>query len=218
MSCALCATRKPRRFCPAVAGEICTVCCASSREQSLDCPLSCEHLLQAHQHERVTQTPAGDGMPKSDMTLSEQMLRDNEWFFAALLPAIANVARRHPAVNDWDARDALDSLVRTWRTLQSGLYYESKPVNLRAGDIYQAARACIADIQETAEKAGERGALPDAVVLAVLVFLHRLERIHNNGKPRSRAFLAFLCEFTPAREDPDLSDVSVQPPAPLLIL
>ena len=159
-----------------------------------------------------------DEIPNQDIAMSEELLRDNEWVFVALLTAIAGVAREHAAVNDWDARDALDSLARTWRTLQSGLYYESKPVNLRAGEIYQAVQAAVANIRETAAKAGEMAVLPDATVLGVMVFLQRLERAHNNGRTRSRAFVALLNQFTPEEKEEKDSDASVQPAAPLLIL
>lgn len=159
-----------------------------------------------------------DEIPNQDIAMSEELLRDNEWVFVAFLTAIAGVAREHAAVNDWDARDALDSLARTWRTLQSGLYYESKPVNLRAGEIYQAVQAAVANIRETAAKAGEMAVLPDATVLGVMVFLQRLERAHNNGRTRSRAFVALLNQFTPEEKEEKDSDASVQPAAPLLIL
>ena len=40
--------------------------------------------------------------------------------------------------------------------------------------------------------------LRDADVLGVLVMFQRVEYTHNNGRPRSRAFLEMLCrEFPP---------------------
>ena len=214
MSCALCAKRKPRRLCPAVAGEICTVCCATSREQTLDCPVDCEYLLQAHEHEKLAE-PAASDIPNQDISVDETFLREHEWVFVALLNAIASVARQHPAVNDWDAREAMDGLIRTYRTLEAGLYYESKPENRRAGEIFAAVNACVANIRSAEANARGMARLRDSTVLKILVFLERLERVHSNGRARSRAFLASLSRFTPPEK---ISSDSVEPAAASLIL
>ena len=52
MPCALCRTRKEKRFCPAVHDRICAVCCGTEREVSLDCPGDCPYLQQARTHEK----------------------------------------------------------------------------------------------------------------------------------------------------------------------
>jgi hypothetical protein len=214
VSCPICALRKPRRFCPAAGAEICSVCCGTSREQTLDCPVDCEHLLLAHQHEKRVE-PEADAIPNQDIKVNESFLRENEWVFVALLKAIADVAREHREVNDFDAREALGSLIRTYRTLESGLYYESRPVSLRAGGIFAAVQAAVAEIRQSEAKARGMATLRDATVLGVLVFLERLERVHNNGRPRSKAFLASLAQFEPGGGE---SDDLAEPLAPRLIL
>ena len=50
--CKICGRRRARRYCPAVHGEICTICCGTEREVSLLCPLDCEYLQEAHRHEK----------------------------------------------------------------------------------------------------------------------------------------------------------------------
>ena len=42
--------RRPKRFCPGVRGDICTICCGTEREITVDCPLDCVYLREAHQH------------------------------------------------------------------------------------------------------------------------------------------------------------------------
>ena len=59
MACALCETRRPRRFCPGVRGDICTLCCGSEREVSVACPLDCEYLREAHKHEKPVPNAKG---------------------------------------------------------------------------------------------------------------------------------------------------------------
>ena len=182
------------------------MCCGTSREQTLDCPVDCEHLLRAHEHEKRVE-PEADAIPNQDIKVNESFLRENEWVFIALLEAIADVARKHREVNDFDAREALSGLIRTYRTLESGLYYESRPVNPRAGGIFAAVQAAVTEIRQSEAKARGMATLRDATVLGILVFLERLERVHNNGRPRSKAFLASLAQFGPgggkSEEEPE---------------
>jgi hypothetical protein len=176
--------------------------------------VDCEHLLQAHQHEKRVE-PEADAIPNQDIKVNESFLRENEWVFAALLKAIADVARKHREVNDFDAREALEGLIRTYRTLESGLYYESRPVNRRAGGIFAAVQAAVAEIRQSEAKARGMATLRDATVLGILVFLERLERVHNNGRVRSKAFLASLAQFGPGDGE---SEEESEPIAPRLIL
>ncbi|HVW83287.1 MAG TPA: hypothetical protein VHB50_01335, partial [Bryobacteraceae bacterium] len=128
MNCAICGVRKPKRYCPGVQGEICTICCGTEREQSVDCPLDCEYLRDAHEHERHPELKA-ESIPNSDIEVSEEFLQQNEWVLLLLSSALAQGAMKNPGVTDYDIRDALDSLVQTYRTLQSGLYYEARSSN-----------------------------------------------------------------------------------------
>ena len=52
MKCHICDTRKPRRHCPGVNGEICSICCGNEREVSISCPLDCPYLVEARLHEK----------------------------------------------------------------------------------------------------------------------------------------------------------------------
>jgi hypothetical protein len=176
--------------------------------------VDCEHLLQAHQHEKRVQ-PEADAIPNQDIEVNESFLRENEWVFATLLEAIADVARKHREVNDFDAREALDGLIRTYRTLESGLYYESRPVNPRAGGIFAAVQASVAEIRRSEAKARGMATLRDATVLRILVFIERVERVHNNGRVRSKAFLASVAQSEPEGAG---SEEETEPIAPRLIL
>jgi hypothetical protein len=42
--CPKCTERKGKRFCPALASEICSLCCGSLRIREIDCPADCPHL------------------------------------------------------------------------------------------------------------------------------------------------------------------------------
>ena len=93
--------------------------------------------------------------------------------------------------------EAIESLVKTYRTLQSGLIYETRPQNPYAAGIQDRLANAIEELREVmAEEAGMQ-TLRDTDVLATLVFMQRLEIQHNNGRRRGRAFFDFLRTYFP---------------------
>ena len=134
VNCIICGARKARRHCPGVRGDICSICCATGREESIDCPLDCTYLRDAHLHEKAPEfDPAV--LPNADIKVTEDFLRGNEILMAFLATAIYQGALAAPGCTDYDVRVALEALVKTYRTLNAGLYYETLPVNPFAAGI-----------------------------------------------------------------------------------
>ena len=107
---------------------------------SVDCPLDCEYLREAHKHEKPLPLDT-DALPNRDLMVDEEVLGDNEEFLSFLAKALGRAARSNPQVVDFDIREALEASIRTHRTLQSGLLYESLPANpLAAGIVPGATR------------------------------------------------------------------------------
>jgi hypothetical protein len=100
-----------------------------------------------------------------------------------------------PGAVDGDVRDALDALIRTARTLQSGVYYESRPVNALANRIFSATQTGLEEFRKDEHEELGMSRTRDADVLGVLVFLQRLALDRDNGRPRGRAFLDSLRGF-----------------------
>jgi hypothetical protein len=220
--CAICHTRKPRRYCPAVNGEICPVCCATGREESIDCPLGCEYLRDAHRHEKKPAIDASD-IPNQDIKITQSFLAGNQVFLAYVAVALFDNVNGWPETTDWDIRDALNALIRTYRTLRTGLYYESKPDNLYAARISTGVQSKIAFIKQEEIAATGKSTVHDATILGVLTFLQRLEYSRNNGRRRSRAFIDFLSGFCtggarPDHETTDNADGRESAGEPLIIL
>jgi len=191
MSCAICRTRKPRRFCPGVNGEICTLCCGKEREVTVDCPFDCPFLQEARKHEH-TEPVGPHELPNKDIRITEEFLEEHEPLLAGAMTSLMLAAFDTPGAVDRDVRDALDALIRTQRTLQSGVYYETRPDNALANHIFsETQKGLEAFRKRESEKLG-MSHTRDADVLRVLVFLQRLELDRNNGRPRGRAFLDSL--------------------------
>lgn len=216
MNCAICEIRKPRRHCPGVNGDICTICCGTGREQSIDCPLECPYLRDAHEHERMP-PPDPAALPNRDIEVTEDFLRSNEILMAYIAVSLMDAAMENRAATDWDLREALDALTKTYRTLQSGIYYESLPTNVFAAGIAAHVQSKLVDIRKREAEATGATTIRDATILGILVFLQRLEYSHNNGRKRSRAFLDFLRAFYNPLQEPAESEAA-EPDEPRVIL
>jgi hypothetical protein len=109
---------------------------------------------------------------------------------------------------DGDAREALEAMIKTYRTLESGLIYESKPQNTYAANLQEALNGTIEDLKKRIQEAAglEAPNLRDKDLLGVLVFMQRLELQHNNGRRKGRAFLDFLRSYFPAGPKPPLPE------------
>lgn len=200
MACRICEKRPPKRFCPGVRGEICGPCCGEEREVTVSCPLDCEYLREARRHERATNTPL-DQIPNADVKVTDSFLHENDVVVMIVTRAIAEALYRVPDAIDYDLREALEALIKTYRTLQSGLIYETRPANPIAGALQEGIKVAIADIQERLQKAGQT-ALRDAQFLGVLVFLQRVEYQFNNGRRRGRSFIDYVLHTTPRPQAP----------------
>jgi uncharacterized protein (DUF2252 family) len=149
-------------------------------------------LREARVHERPAPLTQKD-IPNLDIELKETFIQEHEREVMALSLALARAMEREKAV-DSDAREAIESLVKTYRTLQSGLIYESRPQNPYAAGIQERLMKAIDELRKSMAEEAE---LRDTDVLATLVFLQRLEIQHNNGRIRGRAFFDFLRTYFP---------------------
>ena len=201
MVCAICQTRRVRRHCPGVHGDICTICCGTEREVTVSCPLDCEYLRDARKHEKAAAPLDAEQMPNRDIRVSEELLESNSELLEFLGSTMATAALETPGAVDSDLRDALAALIRTYRTLQTGIYYQTVPQNALAAKIFRAVEDAVAEFRQEETKRLGMSRTRDADLLGLLVFLERLELDRNNGRPRGRAFLDLLRGLQPESAD-----------------
>jgi hypothetical protein len=194
--CKLCGKRRARRRCPAVQGDICTICCGTEREVSLSCPLECEFLQEAHRREKPVLVDEKE-LSDPDVQISEEFLREHEELLLFCMVSLVHAALRTASATDADALEALGALIKTYRTAESGLLYETRPVNMIAASVQRALAESLADYQKMR---AERESLHfrNAEILAVLVFLRRMGQQNQNGRPRGRMYLDLVKQMTPA--------------------
>lgn len=157
----------------------------------MNCPLDCEHLIEARRHEKPP-VKALEDFPHQEIRISEQFLRDNEELLMVLASTVLSSGLETQGAVDLDAREALESLVRTYKTLESGLIYETRPSNPYAAAIHHRVQETLEEYRKAVAERSGIHTIRDAAVLGVLVFLQRLELQENNGRPRGRAFFDFL--------------------------
>jgi hypothetical protein len=199
MKCKICETRKPRRHCPGVGADICSICCGNEREVTVNCPLDCEYLMEARLHEKLPAVNP-EQVPNQDIRVSEEFLREHEPLIIFLGSKLLEASLDTAGAVDSDVREALESLIRTYRTLQSGLYYESLPPNLVAAAIHQNLQDAIQELRKELSEKGST-AIRDAEILGVLVFLERVGLYHNNLRRKGRSFIDYLRGNFPQKEE-----------------
>jgi hypothetical protein len=198
LSCPLCHQRKPKRFCPAEGEKICAVCCGTYREVTIDCPSDCAYLIAARRYEHEHRKPLPpDELPYPDARVSGDRIEQHQDVIVLLGQTVVEAARETRAT-DADVLAALGAMAETYRTLQSGIYYEPAPEGAVAREIYTRAAKAIADYKQAqADRAGFPS-LKDSELFELLVFLLRVGKQETGGRSRSRAFLDFLRSWLPA--------------------
>jgi hypothetical protein len=194
MACAICEVRKPKRFCPGVRGEICSLCCGTEREVTVHCPLDCAFLQDARKHDKIPPVEP-DKFPNQDIRVTDEFLHENEELLVYFGRNLMAAALETPGAVDGDVREALEALIRTYRTLESGVYYETRPQNPLAGSVYARLQNAVTELRRIETENRGVPQTRDKQVLGLLVFLQRLEIDRNNGRRLGRAFLDFLREF-----------------------
>ncbi|MDZ7638489.1 MAG: hypothetical protein U5J83_09615 [Bryobacterales bacterium] len=189
--CPLCKLRKPKRWCPALSASICPLCCGRERELSIRCPYTCKFLREARKHEQLADLDP-QTLPHPEVKLSREFLEQNGLLGAFLEESIWLAASAQPEVVDTDIREALEALIRTYLTMRSGLIYETKPGNRYAAAIVRGVRERLHTLERRLREETDVPPPRDSQILAMLVFLQRMELQVNNGRPLSRSFLDLL--------------------------
>ncbi len=192
MSCPICQKRKAKRFCPAKGENICSVCCGTEREVTIDCPSDCPYLIVSRQYDQERREIDWGKMPFRETRIPSSFVAAHEKLLLALSYAICLWARENPQGVDADVEAALQLLAETYRTLSSGIYYEKPPDYILQRRLYDGLKSAVEDYKKSeAEQVGISN-LREAEIRDALIFLAQLGATRSNRRPRSRAYLDFL--------------------------
>jgi hypothetical protein len=202
VSCALCHTRKQKRFCPALHDRICPQCCGEAREVTIDCPTDCVYLQQAREHEKPREADQLDPAALfAQVEVPRQFVYENEHLLVGLSFALARAVRADRALNDQDLIAALSAAIRTYETLaNSGLHYQVSPGSLGQQAVVGELEKTLKEYREVEQKHRGFSSLRDSDVLRALVFLVRMAHARTSGRPKSRALIDSLFAQFPEKE------------------
>ena len=200
MSCPICEKRPAKRYCPAKGEKICAVCCGKERERTIDCPADCSYLIQAHRYEAEHRQPlTRDEFPYPNVEFPVEFVYDHWPVVMGLANTIGGFQAQHKDLNDGLANQALHSLAEAYHTLERGIYYEKPPVHPAARELYAQLGNFLQEYRKEETNRTGFSSLKDSEIFRLLVFLLRIAKQESNGRPLSRAFLAFLRERFPMR-------------------
>jgi hypothetical protein len=194
--CKICGQRRARRACPAVSGDICNICCGTEREVTLSCPLGCVYLVEGHRHEKSLPVDPKD-VTHPEIEITEAFIRDHEELLLFAIYSMLNATLKTEGAVDTDVLQALDALIKTQLTAQSGLVYETRAENTIAAAIQRGFSASLVDYEKVRAERESLAPIKSSEIFKILVFLRRFGEQNLNGKPKGRMFLDILKHMTP---------------------
>ncbi len=192
MACPICQKRKAKRFCPAKGENICSVCCGTEREVTIDCPSDCFYLISSRQYDLERREIDWAKVPFHETKIPSSFVVAHEELLLALAYAICLYARENPQLVDTDVGASLQSLVQAYRTLSSGIYYEKPPDYFLQRGLYEALKAALEDYKKAEVQQVGLSSTRDGEIRDALIFLTQLGATRSNGRPKGRAYLDFL--------------------------
>src|SRR5580658_7378891 len=106
--CPICGKRRPERFCPAKGEKICSVCCGTEREVTLDCPSDCAYLIAAHRYEEEHRKPLAESeIPFPQILFPPDAIYEQQPLVHGFGLTIVKFAAAERSVVDRDALAAL---------------------------------------------------------------------------------------------------------------
>ncbi|MGH9326690.1 MAG: hypothetical protein ACRD2B_08415 [Terriglobia bacterium] len=199
MICPICQKRKAKRFCPAKGESICTVCCGTEREVTIDCPSDCPHLLASRGYYEERRIVDWEKVPFREKRIERSILEAHEQLFMKLACAICDYARENSALVDSDVHVVLLALAETWQTRANGILYENPPNHRMQGKLYEQLEEVIESYQKS-EKSVLVAVISarDSEIRDLVILFAQIASTHSNGRPKGRELLDFLrSQFDP---------------------
>jgi hypothetical protein len=192
LACPICQKRKAKRLCPAKAATICSVCCGSEREVTIDCPSDCPYLVASRAYDEERREIDWSKLPFADVRVPPAFGRSHGPLLGAISLAICLYARENRLLVDSDVIAALQALAESYRTLASGLYYEKPPDYVLQRGLYNALKASLEDFKKAETQAVGLSSTRDSEIRDALIFFTQLGASRANGRPKGRAYLDLL--------------------------
>jgi len=212
LACPICKKRKPQRFCPAQGDNICSVCCGTEREVTIDCPSNCSYLIASRTYGLERKKFDWSKLPFADVKIRSSFAQEHVPLLNALTYTISVFARDNRSTVDTDVIASLQSLAEAYRTLSSGLYYENPPDHRLQRELYDRLKGGIEEYKKAEAQNTSATTVRDGDIRDALIFFTQLGATYLNGRPLGRAFLDMLRSQIKSEEfDKPASNIVLMP-------
>jgi hypothetical protein len=208
-TCPLCSNRHGKRYCPAIAEQICAVCCGTKREIEIDCPSPCPYLKASRSYEAEKPIP--------DPEVAAKVRGFDEGFFERYHPVLDAVTRsviEEHMDSKWlvdnDVIEVYRCLKTTMKTLSSGIYYESLPEGPVRISLFRRLKELFEEMMEP-DPGADRRTLKVTEAIDVLDFLTVVALANSSVRPKSRRYLDSMTEKFGARQTTQQSSGIILP-------
>ena len=192
VSCQICGKRPGKRRCPAIAGNICAICCARDRMIELACPDTCGYLISAREHAK---TKEGDIVTKqfAEMGIKFNPNRIHMTLGIAIDEAIIAIQREsYKDIDDSEILAAIENAMKNMETAGAGLIYEHKDASRRVQELSQRMRT---HLDEVVGKFPPENRPKSLDVVEALKLIGSLVRAHIRAGEDKRSYLRYIAMF-----------------------
>jgi len=206
MKCILCEQRKAKRSCPAKDTLICAQCCGEKRVLEIECPESCEYLKTGRERESEDYKKHIQRMDQTAQERHRKILYEHRNVVAHLEYVISRQRILSRDLGDKDVVQAVDSLLETYRTEDTGLLYERTDDNLRIESLRRELREIIESYRnpEGEEKKGivdpKNTRLQLGAAIDCLKFIRTLATTYLEDRNSGSGYVDFLARIIPREE------------------
>jgi AraC-like DNA-binding protein len=196
MKCTLCTQRKAKRSCPAKNWAICSQCCGEKRVLKLNCPESCDYLKagRAQEARQASELFYRTSDP-AEQAKRVRIVEEFEPVLSFVQTVIACERHANQNLTDADVAEALDCLLRTLRTEDRGIFYETTSNNLRADILRRQLSEAIQSFRNPTEADGGRLLLSQAI--QCLELLRAMVGAYAEPGAIALSFVEFLARQVP---------------------
>ncbi|HLY60481.1 MAG TPA: hypothetical protein VKV95_06910 [Terriglobia bacterium] len=192
MPCPICKKRKAQRYCPAKGENICSVCCGTEREVTIDCPSDCAYLIASRTYGLERKKFDWSKLPFADIKIPSSFAQGHVPLLNALTYTVSAFARDNASTVDTDVVASLQALAESYRTLSSGLYYEKPPDHRLQRELYDRLKGGIEEFKKAEAQNSNATVVRDGDIRDALIFFTQLGATYMNGRPKGRAYLDML--------------------------
>jgi len=190
--CHICNKRPARRKCPAVASDICAICCARDRMIDLACPVTCGYLISAREHAKARE---GQIISRQfgEMGLKLNPNKVHMTLGIAIDEAIVAIQREtYKDIDDSEILAAIDNAIKNIETAGTGLIYEHKDGSKRVQELSHKMRT---SLDEVVAKFPAENRPRSIEILEAFKLIGNLVRAHIRSGEDKQAYLRYIALF-----------------------